>query len=226
VNRLDADFIKLTYKDNEFLSKEEVNEIEGYKAKGYDSEGNEINAYWANKWRVYGLGEEGRIDGTIFQNWELGQFDESIPVMYGIDWGFKDPFVLIKVAFDKKSMRCYVKEEIYKSMLSPNEIAQLVKAKIPNRNSLIIADSADPTQIIGLRNEGFNIMPATKEKIIIGIRALQNWQIVITPESTNVINEFHNYIWLDKSGEVPISGFDHSIDPLRYVEKFYRYKNS
>ena len=225
VPREDCDFIKLTYKDNEFLSKQEISEIELYKTKGYDEQGNEINAYWANKWRVYGLGQEGRVDGVIFQNWELGQFDETLPIMYGIDFGFKDPFTLVKCAFDSKIMRLYVKEEIYKSGLDSNQIVELLNTKINDKNSLIIADSADPTMIRTIENDGFNIIGLGKEKIVNGIRSLQKWQMVIEGSSTNLINELHNYVWLDKSGEIPIDGHNHCLDPIRYIEKYWRYQN-
>jgi phage terminase large subunit len=107
-----------------------------------------------------------------------------------------------------------------------------LNAKIPNHNSLILADSADPTQIRGIKNgnkehpEGFNIMGLGKEKIVIGIRHLQNWTFKVTPNSLNLIRELSNYVWLDKTGEVPIDSENHLLDPLRYTEKFYRYKNS
>jgi hypothetical protein len=65
-----------------------------------------------------------------------------------------------------------------------------------------------------------------KEKIVIGIRHLQNWHFKVTPTSLNLLNELRNYVWLDKTGEVPIDAYNHLIDPLRYTEKFYRYKNS
>ena len=48
INRSDCDFIRLTYKDNEYLSIEEKTEIELYYQKGYDANGNIINDYWAN----------------------------------------------------------------------------------------------------------------------------------------------------------------------------------
>lgn len=226
IPRPDADFIILTYKDNEYLSEEEVFEIERYYEKGYNKEGEVINEYWANKHRVYALGQEGFVDGVIFQNWKTGDFDETLPIMYGIDFGFKDPFTLLKVAFDKSTMTIYLHEEIYKSKLSPNDIIELLNAKIPNKDSLILADSADPTQIRGIKNDGFNVMGLGKEKIVIGIRHLQNWQFKVTPNSLNLIRELSNYVWLDKTGEVPIDSENHLLDPLRYTEKFYRYKNS
>lgn len=226
VPREDCDFIKLTYKDNEFLSKQEIYEIELYKTKGYDEQGNEINAYWANKWRVYGLGLEGRVDGVIFQNWELGEFDETLPIIYGVDFGFKDPFTLVKCAHDSKTKRLYLKECVYKSGLDPTAIIKVLNAHIPDKKSLIIADSADPTMIRGIANDGFNIFGLGKDKIVVGIRHLQDWQMIVTPDSANLINELHNYVWLDRTGEVPIDGQNHAIDPIRYVNKYYRYKKS
>ncbi len=73
IPREDAEELVLTYKDNEFLSKEEVYEIENYKRLGfknpdlefYDFEENIKSAYWANKWRVYGIGQYGHVDGRI-----------------------------------------------------------------------------------------------------------------------------------------------------------------
>ena len=226
ITRDDCDFIILTYKDNEYLSEQESYEIEQYKAKGYNEAGEVINEYWANKWRVYGRGLEGFVAGVIFQNWSLGEFDETLPIMYGIDFGFKDPFTLLKVAYDSKTMTIYLHEEIYKSNLAPNDIINLLNNKIPNKNSLILADSADPTQIRGIKNAGFNVIGLGKEKIVIGIRHLQNWTFKVTPGSENLIRELSNYVWADKTGEIPIDSENHLLDPLRYTEKYYRYKNS
>ena len=224
VPREDADFITLTYKDNEFLSSQEVTEIELYKAKGYNEQGEEINAYWANKWRVYGLGLEGRVDGVIYQNWELGEFDETLPKIYGMDFGFKDPFTLVETAFNRKESKLHLREKIYKTGLNINQIIELLNAKM-DKKSLIIADCADPMAIATIANAGFNIIGLGKEKIVNGIRSLQKWQMIITPDSLNMVNELHNYVWLDKAGEVPIDAHNHTLDPIRYVDKYWRYQN-
>jgi PBSX family phage terminase large subunit len=63
LTRNDCDFLKLTFLDNEFLSKEERGEILRYKEKGFAKDGTVINQYWANMWRVYGLGEVGQVEG-------------------------------------------------------------------------------------------------------------------------------------------------------------------
>ncbi len=225
--RENAIVLNSTFRDNiDNLTNSQITEFREGKKKHDEEVSKDVQGHWFNWWRVYGLGLKGVVEGAIFNNWSIGPFDETLPIMYGIDFGFKDPFTLIKVAFDKKSMTIYLHEEIYKSLLSPDEIIKLLEAKIPNKNSLILADSADPTQIRGIKNAGFNAIGLGKEKIVIGIRHLQNWQFKVTESSYNLINELQNYIWLDKKGEVPIDDNNHLLDPIRYTEKYYRYKNS
>ena len=73
----DTDFIILTYADNEYLPTKEKKEILKYKEKGfYDTDREDLfspsnikSKYWSNKWKVYGLGVEGAIDGVVFDNW-------------------------------------------------------------------------------------------------------------------------------------------------------------
>ncbi len=225
--RENAIVLNSTFLDNlDNLTESQITEFKEGKRKHDEEVKNDIQGHWFNWWRVYGLGKKGVVEGAIFNNWSTGEFDETLPIMYGIDFGFKDPFTLLKVAYDKSTMTIYLHEEIYKTKLSPSEIITLLNAKIPDKNSLILADSADPTQIRGIKNDGFNVIGLGKEKIVIGIRHLQNWTFKVTPNSLNLIRELSNYVWLDKTGEVPIDGQNHLIDPLRYTEKFYRYKNS
>jgi len=226
-SRDNAITLNSTFLDNlDNLTQSQITEFEEGKKKHDEEVERDIQGHWFNWWRVYGLGKKGVVEGAIFNNWSTGPFDDTLPFMYGIDFGFKDPFTLLKVAFDKSTMTIYLHEEIYKSKLSPNEIIKLLNIKIPDKNSVILADSADPTQIRGIKNDGFNIMGLGKEKIVIGLRHLQSWQFKVTPESYNLIRELSNYVWLDKTGEVPIDTENHLLDPLRYTEKFYRYKNS
>jgi len=225
--RENAITLNSTFLDNlDNLTASQITEFKEGKRKHDDEVAKGVIGHWYNWWRVYGLGLEGRIENSIYNNWELGEFDDTLPYFFGVDFGFRDPFTLLKVAYDASTMTIYLHEEIYKSQLTPNDIIKLLNAKIPNKDSLILADSADPTQIRGIKNDGFNIMGLGKEKIVIGIRHLQNWQFKVTESSENLIRELNNYVWLDKKGEVPIDSENHLLDPLRYTEKFYRYKNS
>ena len=225
--RDNAIVLNSTFKDNiENLTASQITEFKEGKKKHDEELERDTKGHWFNWWRVYGLGKKGVVEGAVYNNWSTSAFDDTLPAMYGMDFGFKDPFTLLKVAFDAKTKTIYLHEEIYKSMLSPDEIIKLLNVKIPNKDSLILADSADPTQIRGIKNDGFNIMGLGKEKIVIGIRHLQNWDFKVTETSYNLIRELSNYVWLDKAGEVPIDGQNHLLDPLRYVEKYYRFKNS
>ena len=50
-----------------------------------------------------------------------------------------------------------------------------------------------------------------------GIKHIQGYKIVITPNSVNVRNELCNYVWHDKKGETPVDDFNHAMDALRYA---------
>src|SRR6056297_2735281 len=61
-----------TYRDNPHLTASQIAEIESRKEQ----------RYW---WKVYGSGERAAREGVIFTNWQLGEFDESLPYCYGLD---------------------------------------------------------------------------------------------------------------------------------------------
>jgi len=55
-----------------------------------------------------------------------------------------------------------------------------------------------------------------------GIQDMQDYELIITDRSKNVKKELENYIWLDKKGDIPIDAWNHTIDPTRYVLKYFR----
>jgi len=100
--RSDCDFLKLTFLDNEHLSREERNEILRYKERGFDKDGIVINQYWANMWRVYGLGEIGQVEGRIY-NWNKIPYEQYLQInkteYFGVDCGKFDPFAIVGVKY-------------------------------------------------------------------------------------------------------------------------------
>jgi len=84
--------------------------------------------------------------------------------------------------------------------------------------SLIIGDSAEPRLIEELRQKGNNIKGAIKGKdsIIYGITLMQDYDLVIDPDSINLIKELNNYTWLSKKSNTPIDNHNHIIDAIRY----------
>ena len=223
----ECDKLILTYKDNEYLSAEERNEIEGYKVKGYinpdlenyDTEANTKNRYWRNKWRVYGIGQTGITEGVIFENWETGEFDDSLPYCYGLDLGFfPDPTAMVKVAVDNKAKIIYISEILYSTKLSYEDVYREIQSKILKGNDLIISDTNEPRLIGELRHKGLNVAMAEKYagSVLDTIKIIQDFKLIITPNSVNMIKELRNYSWHDKKNSVPIGDYDHLISALRY----------
>ena len=199
------ELIKSTYLDNPYLPQRELDNILSKKDKpGFE-----------NWWKVYGLGELGQLEDAILTNWEFGEFDNSLPYSYAMDFGVKDPDAMLRCAIDKKKGRVYLKEEIYKTGNSTKDLADILRSKNIN-NKLIISESASPRTIKDLKGFGFNIKPVIKGRILDDIKLVKDWRLIIDPESYNLERELNNWIWLDKKGEVPIDQDNHLIDALRY----------
>jgi phage terminase large subunit len=216
INDADSDFVILTYKDNEALDSAIVKEIEKAKEKAKTSK------YWENWWMVYGLGQIGSLEGVIFSNWSIIDRipDNSKLLGYGMDFGFtNDPTTLIAVyRYDGKII---LDEMIYKSgLLNSDIISNLSKFNVGQ--SVIWADSAEPKTIEEIRRSGFNIKPVTKgsDSINFGLDILQQYELLVTNESLNLIKELRSYTWdTDKTGKKlnkPIDDFNHAIDAIRY----------
>ena len=223
-------FITLTFEDNEYLPASEVLSILDYKTKGFFNpnlsndllfESNNIkNKYWANKWKVYGLGLVGSLDGVIFNNWSL---IDAIPdgarlIGIGLDFGYtNDPTAAVEVY--KYNDKRILNEIIYKTGMLNSDIAK----ELPN-DTYVYADSAEPKSIEEIRRHGINIMPVKKgaDSIVFGIQTMQKHDYLVTSKSNNVINEFQKYIWdKDKSGNSknkPIDKYNHAMDAIRYHE--------
>ena len=189
-----------TYKDNPHLTDAQIQDIENRKN----------NQYW---WQVYGSGQRANREGAIFTNWEVGNFDTSLPYCYGQDYGFSvDPTTLVKVAVDNKLKIIYAEELLYsQSGMGTDAIFEANKRLIHKPNDLIIADSAEPRLIDELSRKGLNIRGAVigQGSVTAGITQMQDYKIVITPQSTNLKKELSNYCWSDKKAGIPIDDYNH-----------------
>jgi phage terminase large subunit len=192
---VDTDFIIITYQDNEALDQAIVKEIEKAKAKGDTSD------YWRNWYQVYGLGQLGQVQGTIFTNWH--QIDnvpqEAKYIGIGLDFGYSnDPTAILMVY--KWNNEFILDEIAYQKELSNKAIADILKPY----GGLVVCDSAEPKSIADLRSYGINATPCVKGKdsIINGIQKIQALdRIHITKRSTNLIKEFRGYVWkTDRNG--------------------------
>lgn len=224
VTRNDCDFLKLTFVDNEFLSDEERSEILRYKEKGYNPDGSIKSEYWANKWRVYGLGEIGGVDGVVFENWtQIEQLPDNARLLgHGLDFGYtNDPTSIVSLY--KLDDTIIIDEEVYQTGLLNSDIANLCKQKQIGKTHYIYADAAEPKSIQEIRIRGVRILPSDKgrDSINFGIQLMQEHKLVVTSRSKNLIKELQSYTWAtDKTGErlnKPIDMNNHAIDATRYA---------
>lgn len=211
LTRDNALMIHSTYRDNEYLTAAQIEEIES----------NRNDSEW---WRVYGEGLTGNLQGNIVRNWDIV---DNMPAEYkkrwiGIDFGFtNDPTAIVDMRLADGEL--WVDELLYKQGYDNMMIADhLLQCNVP-LNTPLIADSAEPKSIKEIRSQGWLIEPALKGKdsISTGIAILNRYQKHITKRSTNIINEYRNYRWAtDRAGQPtnrPVDRFNHAIDAQRYV---------
>lgn len=210
----DTDFIILNYLDNEALDQSIIDEIESAREKAKTS------SYWANWWKVYGLGEVGSLEGVVFNNWkQIDKIPEDARLIgIGLDYGYtNDPTAIIEVyTWNGKRI---LNELCYKQGMVNSDIAKM----LPNTVT-VYADSSEPKSNEEIRRFGIPIKGVTKGKdsINYGIDVMQRQDYLVTSNSINLIKEFRSYCWdKDKTGtrlNKPIDNFNHAIDAVRYHE--------
>ena len=212
----DADFIILTYKDNQGLDEGIVQQIEKNRLKAKTS------TYWDNWWRVYGEGKIGQLQGAVYTNYSIIDKipEEARLIGIGLDFGYSaDPTAIIEI-YTYNNQRI-LNELAYQTKLLNSDIARILPVSVP-----IVADSAEPKSIEEIRREkhGVLIKGATKGKdsINYGIDVMQRQDYLVTKSSTNLIKELRSYCWdTDKAGKrlnKPIDNFNHGLDAVRYHE--------
>ena len=162
-----------------------------------------------------------KAEGVIFTDWSIGQYISQGIDVFGSDFGFStDPTTLLSTSIDKANKRIYVKEYLNKPSLNTSQLGELFK-QYAGRNT-IVGDSAEPRLISELKRY-CNIVGAIKGQgsVNYGIALLQDYHLVIDPQSTNILKELNNYQWSDSKAETPLqNGFDHQLDSLRYAVSY------
>lgn len=213
LTRDDCQLIISTYKDNPFLPKEIVKEIERYK---------DIDL---NYWNIYGLGQVGVSSVRIYTTYNLiDNLPENGERMFGLDFGYNNPTVLSEVILKDEDI--YTKEIIYERYLDNQQLIEKMNSlKIP-KDIYIYADNEDPARIASIKKAGYNIIACLKgvDSVKNGIDYIKSKKLFITKNSLNGIKEFQTYSWKTKDDKVldePVKLNDHYVDSIRYAVYSY-----
>ena len=205
-NRPDeCDVIHSTYLDNPFLADSIKNEIT--KLQDTDPEA----------WKVFGLGQRGSAIGLVYPHWTtVAAIPHDVEeTVYGVDWGYNDPTVLVRVAF--RGSDVFVEELLYQRQMTTSEITEFVSRAVGS--SHVYADSAEPDRIEDLKRHGVKCHKARKD-IQAGVSAVKSFRMHVVGDSPNLVKELGSYRWkVDANGrplDVP-TGVDHILDALRYA---------
>ena len=205
----DVEVIVSTYKDNTFLPKSLIEEIEYLERTDPEF------------WKVYGLGQYGKRYGLIFDNYEVKDVPKDAKLVgYGLDFGFSnDPSACVAVY--KQDGELFIKEVLYDRGKTNNDLYEILKPIVGDND--VIGDSAEPKSIEELYRLGLNIYRAEKgaDSIRASIDILKRFKLNITGDSVNLLKELRSYKWAeDKNGvqlNKPVDYMNHLIDALRYL---------
>lgn len=213
-----------TYKDNRFLDRVTVENIEEL--------ANRNEAYY----KIYALGEFATLDKLVFPKYEKRLLNkrelERLPAYFGLDYGFiNDPSALLHVRIDDEKKRLYVVEEFVKKGLTNDKIAEAIKT-LGYAKEEIQADSAEKKSNQELRNLGIARVVDVKKgpgSVMQGIQYLLQYDWIVDERCVKLIEELENYTWKKdkKTNEYtnePVDSYNHCIDAIRYALQNRIYK--
>lgn len=207
--------LKTTYQDNKHLPEQYINSLLALKATN--------PAYYT----IYALGEFGSLDKLIYTNWKIEDIDPTSikgSLLVGLDFGYtNDPTALTVSLLDAENQKIYVYDTWGGTGYVNSEIARAIE-KRGLAKSTIVADSAEMKSIEEIKRLGIRrIKPSVKGKgsILQGIQKLQQFEIIVSPACSELIEELQNYSWtkdkkLNEYINTPIDKYNHYLDALRY----------
>ena len=208
ITKENTTYIHTTYLDNiDNLSKSYIEQIAQMRERRPEKYKQQMLGAWLNK-----------AEGVIFDNWTIGEFKRYGVSVFGQDYGFAaDPSTLVEVNINTSTKTIYLKECFYLPRLTTSQIAELNLKHA--KNGLIVGDSAEPRLLNELKAKGCSIKPSIKGQgsVTYGISLLQDYDLVVSADSTNLIKELNNYRWLERKSNTPIDKFNHLIDAIRYA---------
>lgn len=214
--RKEVKIVHTNYMDNPFLPQKYIDALLLMKQT------NEVY------YKIYALGEFGSLDKLVYNNWQSYDFDvNSIQGTHicGLDFGYThDPTAFVSAILNEQERRLYVVQEWGGPGYLNDQIAEHIK-ELGYAKSTIIADCAEQKSIEEIKRLGIpRIKPCVKGQgsILQGIQKLQQYEIIVHPSCSSLLEELENYSWKkDKQTNEyinePIDSWNHYLDALRYA---------
>lgn len=206
----DVEVIVSTYRDNRFLTAEQIAEIEELRSS-------------PTYWNVYGLGEYGEVHGLVFPSVTI--VDEMPADLkhrgFGMDFGYSNGITTLIEGGLLNEKDVYLDQWFYQTGMKPEQMAETMQNDGVGRLP-VAADAAGEWAIDHLKQRGFNIFPAKKgpDSVMYGIELLNSYNLHITKRSVDMLRERLKYTFrIDNNGKtlnIPIDAFNHAWDAARY----------
>lgn len=167
-----------------------------------------------------------KAEGIIFTNWSIGETNTTLPLRFGYDDGFSpDPSAMVETRVDRELKKIYVKELMYHTeLVEAEKVAKIKKYagkhRVQSEHSLSIIEACVRASV--------DVVKATKGpgSVLKGVSLLQDHELIVHPDSINLVKELNNYAWNNKKSDTPVDKFNHLIDALRYsVSDLYSFSN-
>jgi len=211
--RPDALMIHSTYKNNSFLPKSLVKEIE------------ELILVDQDYYNIYALGLPSKSTQTIFNHhktYDVVPSTAASTLLLGLDFGHVHPTALVICNFDENNNSVFVEELLYESYLTTNQLIErldnIFELNNISKDATIVCDYARPEIIAELNSSGFNCVNAIKN-VVEGIDAVKSIKLFINNKSLNLKRELSKYKWKqigDRIMDEPVKQWDDLCDAMRY----------
>lgn len=186
-----------------------------------DDKVNRPNLY-RHKW----LGEPNATERRVYNGWiQIQEIPHEARLeRRGLDFGYKnDPTSCVAIYYYNGGY--ILDQELYQKGMLNNQIASILQ-NLPEPNTLIIGDSAEPKSIDELRLYGINIIGVEKKGVSgksfkqYAIDYVRQQKISVTARSVDLWKEYIGYLHKeDKNGTIlndPQDGNDHAMDATLY----------
>lgn len=234
--RPDVGFLKTTFLDNPYISKNEKRKILSYEPTHPDDRAlipskrrphpTNIKNGTADDymWNVYGLGLRSAPEGLIFQhvNW-IKEFPGNIEeIYYGNDFGWENnPTAIVKVGVSGRNL--YLQKMFYEPTASTNQYLPMLAQLPKGFHGGLVADpgGGGAGMISEARRHGYRVLSANKfpGSILYGIGVLRKFKIHIVdcPEWRKEQANYKRRVVNGEKQDEPVDAFNDLWDATRYV---------